>query len=193
MFLLHISPWHCHRYTNILLHWTTVILCTCITVTRILILHVLVSSSTSDTPVHWTLYFMYILVTLDIVISCAHISDTPMLYYTEHCYFIYMYHHCIDIISSCSHIVVTWIHIYTCFNCSCLHDCSNHCSCYMIYCYMNIHVFLWHEYLIQYMIISYITVLIWNSCYLNILPIDIRCVELSATWMPPLVSTGGHL
>jgi len=55
-------------------------------------------------------------------------------------------------------------------------------------------IFLYNRYMhifwIQYMIISCITVLIWNSCYMDILFIDIRCVELSVTWKPLLISTG---
>ena len=47
-----------------------------------------------------------------------------------------------------------------------------------------------HIFWIQYMIISRITVLIWNSCYLDMLSIEILYVKLSATWKPPLVFAG---
>jgi len=88
---------------------------------RTLLLPVLVSSSTLDTLIHWTLYFMYTLVILDTIFSCTRINVTRMLYYIEYYYFIYLYHHYIDTISSYSHITVTWIHLYTCFDYSCLH------------------------------------------------------------------------
>jgi len=87
---------------------------------------------------------MYTLVIRDIVISCARITVTRMLItlntvISYKCItitwvllvHILIYHCCVD-----SPVCMLWLSLSSC--------CPSHCSCYMIYCYMNIHVFLWH-------------------------------------------------
>ena len=55
-----------------------------------MILPVPASSSISGTPVHWTLYFMYTLVTPDTVISCACIVVTQILLYWTLLFHVYV-------------------------------------------------------------------------------------------------------
>jgi len=72
-------PWYWHRYTNILLHQITIMFCTSINSTWTLLSSVRVSFNILDTPVRWILYFVYTLITLDIVILCTCITATHML------------------------------------------------------------------------------------------------------------------
>jgi len=54
---------------------------------------------------------MYSFVTLDTIISCAHIIVTRMLYYTEHCYF----NTCITIAwTLLVHVLISLLHGFTC-------------------------------------------------------------------------------
>jgi len=126
---------------------------------------------------------MYTLVTPDIVISYARITITPRLYYTDHCYFMHLYHHYKDTIISCSYITIIWINMYTWFNCLCLYVAWN-----------TVHV-TWST-IVKYFYIKYMTVFCDPDIdmiflLLDMLAIDMRCVKLSATSHACVV--GGHL
>jgi len=129
--------------------------------------------------------------------------------YTWHCHFIFLYHCYTDTITL--NTIISWLcttSTWTCCYTGCRYTdtlytvisyhrymdspaymfwlflssyCMHHCSCYNIYRYMNIHVLLWHEYLIQYMTVSCIPNFGIIFLLLDILAVDMRCVKLSPT------------
>ena len=139
MFMLTISLWYCHCYTNILLHWTTIISCTCITEYRYTVkpdCHLMHLYHRTQVLLHLTLLFL------------VHV---PLIHYTLlhwillhgyfiHSYFIFLYHCYID-----SPVYMCWLFLYSCY--------IDHCLCYM-----DIHIFLLHDCFM--LLIS-----IWYSCY----------------------------
>ena len=105
MSILTISPWHCHRYTDNLLHWTLL----CYVCGHRYSLYVLVSllhghASILGTVISYTenYYFMY-------------------LYYRLHGYATLIFHILVSLLQRYStlwlHIFIAWIHLYTCFDC----------------------------------------------------------------------------
>ena len=125
-----------------------------------IVLHIPVSllhiySNTLDTVFHvntcytghchfMSLFHYYIdTVTLDIIIPWSCTTGTRTRCYMGCCYTdtVISYHRYLD-----SPTYMFWLFLSS----YCLH----HCSCYNIYQYINIHVLLWHEYLIQYMTVS---------------------------------------
>ena len=77
-----------------------------------------------------------------------------------HSYFMFLYHYYID-----SPVYMHWLSLYSC--------CMDHCLYYMNYCYMDIPIFSLHD-------CFSLLILIFSLLYMW--AVDIRCVDLSATW-----------
>ena len=116
--------------------------------------------STSDSRYCCSMYIYHCYTdtdSLDIIISCSWTTDIRIRYFTGYRYTDTLY----TIV--CSYITVTKIHLYTydwLFLYSC---CMVHCSCYLDYWYLNIHVLLLY-YILVHVTVTAILIKILLTC-----------------------------